>query len=72
MSRALTKFLNFSHKSKHATLGSWYRYRARLLGGRLISQPLAYARGSGTDLTCSDLNRRQKNLANDLLSEDDR
>jgi hypothetical protein len=25
----VNKFLNVSHKSKHATLVSWYRYRAR-------------------------------------------
>src|SRR5262245_21613338 len=54
VSRALTKFLNVSHKSKHATSGRWYS-TAR------VSKRLTYETAACllarycTNLTCSDL-----------------
>src|SRR6266540_3126462 len=63
----LTKFLNVSHKSKHATLGHWYS-TARV-SKRLTYETAACLRARYcTNLTCSDLNKCPKNLVNALVS----
>ena len=67
VNRALTQFMNVSHKSKHATLGRWYS-TARV-SKRLTYETAACLRARYfTNLSCSDLDKCQKNLVNALVS----
>ena len=55
----VTKFLNVFHKSKHATLERWHSIA--LVSKRLTYETAACLRARYcTNLTCSDLNKRQK------------
>src|SRR6266498_5164233 len=62
-----TKCLNVLHKSKHATLGRWYS-TARVSKRPTYEAAACLRARYCTNLTCSDLNKCQKNLVNALLN----